>query len=267
MRKFILSLGESAHFRYRKIAFALAWGLAMVPVIPAYSAPPGLLVEQASKANVKRGQIVKVGEIVRTDPFTVRNGRTQQGGNATLSFDSWGIAKIDMLPGSSVVLTEYGQCYGGGRTVQLDVQNEVYITTRPKTHRCSETIVCYFGSQGCVSLNSSVRLAGLDTEGKFIVSVGEGCVVAKKRLDNKPILAVRQRQYSIATSDGVFSPPQSVDNPTITTVTQTKSVRVLRAPEGFTLSAGKVSGQTIQIPKNLGYFIKNPLGEIIYRDR
>lgn len=156
----------------RRFILALGWGLAMVPVLPVYPAPPGLLVEQAYRANVKKGQIVKVGEIVRTDPFTVRNGRTQQGGNATLSFDSWGVSRIDVLPGSSVVLTGYGQCYGGGRTVQLDVQNEVYITTRPKTHRCSETIVCYFGAQGCVSLNSSVRLAGLDTKGKFIVSVG-----------------------------------------------------------------------------------------------
>jgi hypothetical protein len=101
--------------------------LALLLSQPASAAPaPGLFVKKASLTNVKAGQTIPVGQKVRTQGFTVKAGSTSFGGTATLSFSSWGVSQIDMLPNSSVILTSYGQCFGGGRVSQFDVSNEVY---------------------------------------------------------------------------------------------------------------------------------------------
>jgi hypothetical protein len=232
---------------------ALAWLCQPVLAAPA----PGLFVKKANFANVKKGQTIPVGQKVKTQGFTVSGGSTSFGGTASLSFLPWGVAQIDMLPNSSVVLTSYGQCFGGGRVSQFDVSNEVYFTTRPKTHACTETIVCMEFSRGCVSLNSSIKVMPIG--GNYLIAVSEGHVAGKVRYSSETLVTINEGQYSIVSPDGMFTKPLTIENSPVTVVSRTKTVQTLSVPEGYLLQVGNRTDTQIQFPIGLPYFILTPL--------
>lgn len=222
---------------------------------PSY-AEPGIYIKAAYNANVKAGQTVKAGYAI-----TAKNN-----GSAFASFASWGISSIFVTPNSSATLASYGYCFGGGRVSQLDVSNEVYFTTRRKTHACTEIIVCIKGSQSCAVLNSAVRIARIDDKSS-VIAVSEGHILGKMRGSQETKAIVLADEYTIATDNGSFSPAKAILAEPAIVLTRTKTVQTLQVPEGYFIELNGHKARTLQMPIGLTYKLINPLGQIDERNR
>ena len=215
----------------------------------AQNPPPKLLVHQARFANVKKGDLVEVGRQVITEKSNFISSTTFFGGSAVLSLHSWGVSKISMSPGSSVTLTSYGYCFGGGRTSQFDVSGETYFTTRPKTHRCTSTIVCMIGSKGCVELNSNVAFVPLKS-GSTLVAVQEGKARGISRLTTETQVEIPSQYFSVSSQDGKFTPAKLMSS-VITKKPYTRTLTRYMVPEGFSVQAGDLVSNQLVLPNGL----------------
>lgn len=219
-------------------------------------AEPGLYVNSAYNANVKAGQIVKPGYAVAT----------KKNGSAIASFASWGVSSLLITPNSSATLTSYGFCFGGGRVSQFNISNEVYVTTRRKTHACTEIVVCIKGSQSCAVLNSAIRIARIDDKSS-VIAVSEGHILGKVRGSQETKVIVLADEYTIATNNGSFSPAKAILAEPAIVLTRTKTVQTLQVPEGYFIELNGHKARTLQMPIGLTYKLINPLGQIDERNR
>jgi uncharacterized protein (DUF1499 family) len=225
---------------------------------------PNLVVTQANRSTMagqplRVGQYVKVGEEVHAKSATVTRKGYVLGGNAQMTMFNWGVNQITLTPNSSATLVSYGKCFGGGRVSQFEVAGKVYITTRKKTHRCSNTIVCMVSSQGCVALNSEVVFKKLG-DGKYAVAVKEGKVLGRKRLSTATEATINANEYSVVAPSGAFSPPKKVTNkPLLRVITQTPAVKVVEVEEGYLLKVGKRVARRLQFAVGITPKIISPL--------
>lgn len=222
---------------------------------PSY-AEPGMYIKAAYNANVKAGQTIKPGYAATA----------KKNGSVIASFVSWGIANVLITPNSSATLSSYGYCFGGGRVSQFDVSNEVYFTTRRKTHACTEVIVCIKGSQSCAVLNSSIRIARIDDKSS-VIAVSEGHILGKVRGSQETKAIVLANEYTIAADNGSFSPAKVILAEPAIVLTKTKTVQTLQVPEGYFIELNGHKARTLQMPIGLTYKLINPLGQIDERNR
>jgi hypothetical protein len=233
-------------------------------LLAASETTPNLTIRQFTRTTVdgkpaREGQQVKVGEEVHTSGTTVSRNGVVFGGNALLTMTNWGVDQINLTPNSSATLVSYGKCFGGGRVSQFEVAGKTYITTRKKSHRCSSTIVCMVGSQGCVALNSEVVFSKLEG-GKYTIAVREGKAIGQKRLSTTHQTTINADEYSVVTPSGAFSPPKKVTKrPKMRVVTKTGAVQVVEVEEGYKLQVGNRVAQRLQFAVGLTPKIISPL--------
>ncbi|MGL5719474.1 MAG: hypothetical protein ACRCYP_01585 [Alphaproteobacteria bacterium] len=229
--------------------------------VPAIAQTAMLKIIRATDANVRTGQQVVAGEVVRTNPARVSGGRFYRGGEVEASLLEWGLKRAILTRNSSLLVRSFGFCFGGGRVLELRVTGETFLSTRQLTHRCSDIRVC-FGEKGrgCASLRSQIKAKEMSDGESYSIGVREGMVKGQDYDEKMPPITIPPGYFSIMNPRGIFSAPRKVSkNAGFRIATQTKTIRVIRANEGYKIAVGNEKVNQLQLPSPLPYNIITPL--------
>lgn len=242
-------------------AFALSIPTAVsAPIERVQSIPVAeLQITKAVEANVRAGQRVGVGQVVRTNGARVVSGNLRFGGSVEATLWAWGVRNISLGKASTLSIKSYALCAGGGRILELNVKGEAYVQTRYLTQSCSAVRVCLGLGKGCVTLRSSARVREYRPD-QYVVGMVEGHGVGQD-VDQKYLpIPIPAGKYSFMAANGSFSPPVSVQgSKKYRVVTRTRAVQHLEAIDGWQFDEQGRLLDTNNVPVGAPINVRSPL--------
>lgn len=218
-----------------------------------------LYVTQAVDANVRAGQRVGAGRVIRTNGARVLGGRLSLGGSVKSTLWAWGVREINLGKSSTLSIKSYALCAGGGRILELNIKGEAYVQTRYLTQTCSAVRVCLGLGKGCVSLRSSAKFREYRPE-QYVVGMVEGHGVGQDADQKFLPIPIPAGKYSFMASNGSFSHPQSIEmSKKYRVVTQTKAVQHLEALDGWLIQDGTTLVDRAAWPVGAPVKMRSPL--------